>query len=101
MQKITKADEDTQEIIEELIANLMDALMIKLGGEIPLQLEYIIVETAIIRYNRLGSEGLKSEGIDVISQTFIEDVFAPYLSDISAYKATVIVDGSKSKLRMI
>lgn len=98
VQKITKADEKTQEVIEELIINQMDALEVKLGTDIPKTLEFIVVETSIARYNRLGSEGLKSEGIDVISQSFIEDVFEPYVSAISDYKKTTY---KPSKIRMV
>lgn len=98
VQRITKADEKTQEVIEELIINQMDALEVKLGTDVPKQLEFVVVETSIARYNRLGSEGLKSEGIDVISQSFIEDVFEPYLTAITDYKRTI---AKQSKLRMV
>lgn len=98
VQRITKADEKTQEVIEELIINQMDALEVKLGTDVPKQLEFVVVETSIARYNRLGSEGLKSEGIDVISQSFIEDVFEPYLTAITDYKRTI---AKSSKLRMV
>lgn len=53
---------------------------------LPSELEYIIVETTVSRFNRLGSEGLQSEGIDVIKQTFTEDIFSPYEKDIHEYK---------------
>ena len=97
VQKITQSDEKTQEIIEELILIQMESLEVKLGTDVPINLEYIVVETSIARYNRLGSEGLKSEGIDVISQSFIEDIFEPYESDIADFKRT----SKPSRLRMV
>lgn len=97
---ILKVDEQAFKVVSELILNQMEALEVKLGTPVPAELDFIVVETSIARYNRLGSEGLKSEGIDVISQTFIEDVFQPYLSDIALFKKanTTVMP---SKLRML
>lgn len=89
VQRITNAKEDKLIVLEEIIKLQSDALISKLGlDSVPNELEYIVVETSIARYNRLGSEGLKSEHIDVISQTFVEDLFAPYAETIASYKGT-------------
>lgn len=92
--------QDKDELLMGLIQNQMEALMLLVGENIvPDALAYIVVETVIARYNRLGSEGLKSETIDVIGQTFIEDLFASYQGTIDSYKKA----SSKitSKLRML
>lgn len=51
--------------------------------ELPLELEFVLVELTIQRYNRIGSEGIASESVDGKSMSY-EDVFEnykPYLDD--------------------
>ena len=51
--------------------------------ELPLELEFVLVELTIQRYNRIGSEGIASESVDGKSVSY-EDVFKsykPYLDD--------------------
>ena len=51
--------------------------------ELPLELEFVLVELTIQRYNRIGSEGIVSESVDGKSVSY-EDVFEnykPYLDD--------------------
>ena len=51
--------------------------------ELPLELEFILVELTIQRYNRIGSEGIASESVDGKSVSY-EDIFEnykPYLVD--------------------
>ena len=51
--------------------------------ELPLELEFILVELTIQRYNRIGSEGIASESVDGKSVSY-EDIFEnykPYLDD--------------------
>lgn len=63
-----------------------DALLTKISETvIPPKLEYIVLETSIARYNRIGSEGLSSEAVDAISQSFTDDLFEAYLADIFEY----------------
>ena len=73
-------------LLQVLIQNQLEAIQLLIKEDVvPDSLAYIAVETTIARYNRLGSEGLQSEGIDVISQTFIEDLMTPYQAQISNY----------------
>ena len=51
--------------------------------ELPLELEFVLVELSIQRYNRIGSEGIASESVDGKSVSY-EDIFEnykPYLDD--------------------
>ena len=51
--------------------------------ELPNELEFVLVELTIQRYNRIGSEGIASESVDGKSVSY-EDVFEnykPYLDD--------------------
>lgn len=67
-------------IAERLLHRIKDT-------EIPLELEYIVDEATIRRFNRIGSEGMKSESVEGHSVTFddSEDPLAPYEAKIDAY----------------
>ena len=52
-------------------------------AELPLELEFVLVELTVQRYNRIGSEGIASESVDGKSVSY-EDIFEnykPYLDD--------------------
>lgn len=91
--------EDQLEQLTIIVEIQSDALLAKVSeADIPKSLEYIVLETSIARYNRLGSEGLKNESIDVISQSFTDDLFEPYLKDIYEYNSTSSKSIKKLKL---
>ncbi|MGL5712244.1 MAG: phage head-tail connector protein [Paraclostridium sp.] len=52
---------------------------------VPTELEFVLIECTIVRYNRIGSEGLTSEGIDGYSSSFIEDILSPYHQYLDDY----------------
>lgn len=57
-----------------------------LGGiEPPEELEYIIIEVANIRFNRIGSEGLDSHSVEGESLSFTNDDFKEYANEIQAF----------------
>lgn len=91
---ITDATEDA--LLGILIDDCNAMLKSYLGqNEVPPQLDFIITELVIKRYRKIGSEGLKAEQIDVISNTFEDDPLAPYYKTIDAYKR------NSRKLRML
>ena len=51
--------------------------------ELPNELEFVLVELAIQRYNRIGSEGIASESVDGKSVSYEDDFenYKPYLDD--------------------
>ena len=53
--------------------------------EPPDTLNYIITDVAVIRFNRIGSEGLSSHSVEGESLSFSDDDFAGYREDIQAY----------------
>ena len=59
-----------------------------LGGadEVPEELTYIIDEVCIARFNRIGSEGLAWHDVEGETQRWEEDLFAPYMADIQAWR---------------
>ena len=73
--------------VEAIYSKIAERLLHRIKDtEIPLELEYIVEEATIRRFNRIGSEGMKSESAEGHSVTYIdEDELAPYESAIVAY----------------
>lgn len=75
---------DKLEIVEKLTAQRLNVL---LGTEtVPDKFQYILTNVVGARYARIGNEGMASSTQDGLSMTFNEDDFAPYMSEINAYK---------------
>ena len=73
--------------VEAIYSKIAERLLRRIKEtEIPLELEYIVEEATIRRFNRIGSEGMKSESVEGHSVAYIdEDELAPYESAIVAY----------------
>lgn len=82
--------EDTRQdgVLSLIISNVSSHLKALLGQEIPTELEFIVTEITIRRFNRIGTEGMKSESVEGHSVTFydLEDEFKPYEKIIEANK---------------
>lgn len=74
-----------------LIDNLVDLieaqLKNRLGGvdEVPAQLEYIVVNVTVARFNQIGDEGKSSMTVEGESAGWLTDLFAPFEADIQRY----------------
>ena len=73
--------------VEAIYSKIAERLLHRIKEtEIPLELEYIVEEATIRRFNRIGSEGMKSESVEGHSVTYVDgDELAPYESAIVAY----------------
>lgn len=72
-----------------LLENAKARLKVRLGGiEPPETLNYIIVEVANKRFNRIGSEGLQIHTLEGESLHFTDDDFEEFAEDIQAYLDT-------------
>ena len=73
--------------VEVIYNNIAERLLHRIKEtEIPLELEYIVEEATIRRFNRIGSEGMKSESVEGHSVTYLDgDELVPYESAIVAY----------------
>lgn len=61
-------------------------LKLLLGGiEPPEELRHIIVEVAVIRFNRIGSEGLGSHTVEGESLSYNDNDFSGFMDEINAY----------------
>ena len=75
------------EVVELIYQRMEERLLERLGTQIiPRQLEWIVEEATIERFNRVGSEGMKSESVEGHSVTYdMGDVLDPYESAIQDY----------------
>lgn len=82
------SDGAKDKLINQIMGTTESRLLLKLGGleTVPFELEYIVDEVSVIRYNRISSEGAESHSVDGVSTTYLEDDFAPFESDISEWK---------------
>ena len=79
-----------------------DRLTILLGGlDIPEELEYIVTEVSVKRFNRIGSEGATSHNVEGESLNWGDvDDFADYMDEINKYLEDL--DGStKGRVRFL
>lgn len=75
-------------LLNSIIKNTENQLRMRIGlEEIPADLEFIILEVTIRRYNRIGSEGMESESSEGYSVRFDGDDFKPYESLLKPYLA--------------
>lgn len=77
---------DKDELIESIIDIVEKPVLLYVNEpEVPIELQFIVIELAVARYNRLGSEGLSAEKIDVISNTYESDILKPYYGTLNEY----------------
>ena len=55
------------------------------GTNPPAELDYIILDVAVIRFNRIGSEGLDSHSVEGESLSFTDNDFEGFSADIQAW----------------
>lgn len=96
------AEDTTQDAkLKLLISTATARLRNLLGGvEPPDSLAHIIREVAIIRFNRIGSEGMASHTVEGESLAFAEDDFAAFSDEIQAYQETQ-AECARGKLRFL
>lgn len=79
-------EEDLDSKLKYLLSAASQRLKVLLGGlEPPSELEYIIIDVAAARFNRLGSEGLTSHSVEGESCNFSSNDFDGFADDIQAY----------------
>ena len=53
---------------------------------VPDELEYIVTEVSIKRFNRIGSEGVQTHSVEGESMSFNDDDFSSFSSEIQAWR---------------
>ena len=84
-----------------IIDNATERLKNKLGGITPPEeLSFIVLEVAITRFNRIGSEGLTRHAVEGEELSFTDDDLKPYADDIQAWLERQS-ENTRGKLRFI
>lgn len=75
-------------MLDTIIQSVQSRLRVLLGGAdtIPEQLAYIVTEVAVIRYNRIGSEGMSSHTVEGESISYADNDFSGFMPDIEAWQ---------------
>lgn len=82
-------DSSMDEKLRLIISGATERLTTLLGGiQPPESLDYIIREVSIIRFNKIGSEGMASHSVEGESISFSADDFAGFAADIQAFLDT-------------
>nr|DAZ02151.1 MAG TPA: tail connector protein [Caudoviricetes sp.] len=96
------SEDTTQDTKLNLLIDTATArLKILLGGmEPPESMAHIIREIAIVRFNKIGSEGLLSHNVEGESLSFNENDFSAFSSEIQAF-LDAQETGSRGRVRFI
>lgn len=78
-------DEKLDEKLGLIIRLTKNRLSAMIGESVPSELEYIVTEVAVVRFNRIGSEGYSSHSVEGESISFADNDFAPFMDDINRY----------------
>ncbi len=82
------SDTSQDEKLESIISLTSARLASLLGTDgVPKEMEYIAVEASIRRFNRIGSEGMKSHDVEGESVAYRDDDFEGFMADIEAYRS--------------
>lgn len=85
MLSVTGSDSD--QLLEDINDLVEGQLKNRLGGtdNIPPELEYIVTNVVIARFNQMGDEGKSSMTVEGESASWLTDLFAPFEKDIQRY----------------
>lgn len=93
---------DLDQLLEALLESAQARLKILLGGlEIPKELESVVVDVAVSRFNRIGSEGAKSHDVEGEKISFETDDFSCFKDVIRAYLDKVNGESGKGGLKFL
>ena len=95
-------DDNTMDTrVNIIIAATTKRLKVLLGGlDVPDDLKYIVTDVSIMRFNRIGSEGLSSHSVEGESLSFSNNDFEPYMDDIQSY-LNAQQEATKGKVRFL
>lgn len=96
---IDDAEQDVK--LNLILSNTKARLKLLLGGiEPPEEMNHIVLDVAIMRFNRIGSEGLASHSVEGESLTFSEHDFDGFANEIQAWLASQ-KENKRGKVRFL
>ena len=94
-------DDSKDDLLTVIISLVTARLRLLLGGiDPPEEMEHIIIDVAIARFNRIGSEGLSSHSVEGESMSFTNDDFEGFSAEIQAYLDTQ-KESKRGKVRFL
>lgn len=83
------SEDEKDELIKTLIG-ITSARLCVLAEvkKVPRELEHIVTEVTVARYNRIGSEGLASHSVEGENMSWSDNDFAQFLCEIEIYTAS-------------
>ena len=83
---IDASDKDSDEKLLLILESVRNRLKLLLGGmEVPPSMQHIVTEVAVIRFNRLGSEGMSSHNVEGESMSYNDNDFDGFMDEIQAF----------------
>lgn len=74
---------ERMEVIQDLTKQRLLALIKR--NEVPKELEYILTEVSLIRFNRIGLEGISKYTQEGLTEEFSNNDFGAYMDDIESW----------------
>lgn len=69
-----------------ILSQTTSRLKLLLGGiDPPTEMDHIVIDVSIMRFNRIGSEGYSSHSVEGENVSFSDNDFAGYMSEIQAW----------------
>ena len=97
------AEDDTEPEakLRLIISQTTSRLKLLLGGiDPPVEMEHIILDVSIMRFNRIGSEGYSSHSVEGESISLADNDFAGYMNEIQAW-LDLQTESSRGKVRFL
>ena len=86
---LSLTDDDSQdELLEILYDNAVSTILLFLGiNDMPRELSFIAEQMTVVKYRRVGAEGINTEKIDVLSTKYENDDLKPFKELLLQYKS--------------
>lgn len=85
--------------LELIISMTTSRLKLLLGGiKPPAEMTHIILDVSVIRFNRIGSEGMTGHSLEGESTNYTDDDFGAYADEIQAFLDSQ-KDSTRGKVR--
>ena len=92
-------DNSQDEILTVLLSNAVYTIMLYLDvNEMPQELNFIAEQMTVVKFRRIGAEGIDTEKIDVLSTKYVKDDIKPFKELLDTYKSNSL--GGR-RLRML
>ncbi|WP_313310170.1 phage head-tail connector protein [Lactococcus taiwanensis] len=88
----------SDERLEVIEKRTRERLLLNLGynvKEVPTELEYVVLEVSLKRFNRIGQEGMQSYSQEGLSMTFSESDFDEYANEIESWRISKETEGDR------